>query len=116
MASSSRRDWGALESKLALPDAWEEWSDLDRKIFALLRGQKPQPSTREIADELGLTLGDVQGAIDRREMRSAGPAKRVPVGRMLKLIETAAEKVMVAMDSRRVADADLKSLSATMRD
>jgi len=115
-AGGKKRDWAALEGKLVPPDRWHDFTLNERRIFVLLRGVSPPLAVREIADELDLTAAEVQEMIDRREMRTTKPAARVAVGSMLKLIETAAEKVLQAIDQRRVDGADLKSLSTALRD
>jgi len=115
-AARPRRNWDALEGKLTPPDRWPEFTLHERKVFTLLRGVSPPPSVKDIADELDLTIGEVQEMIDRREMRVTRPAARVPVATFLKLIETAAEKVLLAMDQRRVDQSDLKSLSGALRE
>jgi DNA-binding MarR family transcriptional regulator len=116
MSAPRSRNWEALEGKLVPPDRWRDFTINERKVFTLLRAVRPPPSVKEIADELDLTLSEVQEMIDRLEMRTARPASRVGVGTFLKLIETAAEKVLLAMDQRRVDDSDLKGLSTTLRD
>ncbi len=115
MASSARRNWDALEGKIVPPDRWREFTVYERKVFCLLR-QTPPPSIREIADELDLSGPEVERMIDAKDMRAAEPARRVPVGTFLKLVETAAERVLLAMDQKRVDTANLRDLSTTLRD
>jgi DNA-binding MarR family transcriptional regulator len=118
MAGSARvkRNWDALEGKTVPPDRWREFTLDERKVFVLLRAVSPPPSPREIADELDLTLGEVQEMIDRWEMRTLAPAARVPVTRFLKLIDSAAEQVLLAIDRKRLDGADLKSLTGGLRE
>lgn len=116
MAGARSRNWEALESKVALPDRWGEFGELERKIFLLLRSSPTQSSVKAIADELDLSTPDVQATIDRWQMRTLVPATRVPVGRFLKLIESAAERILLAMDQKRVDGADLKSLGSVFRE
>jgi len=115
-AAATRRNWERLEGKIVPPDRWSEFTLAERKVFCLLRGLSDPPSVQEIANELDLTIGEVQEIIDRHEMRAAAPAKRVPVGTFLRLIETAAERVLLAMDKRRVDQADMKSLGSVFRE
>lgn len=116
MAGRPKRNWDALEGKLVPPETWPQFTLHERKVFTLLRAVSPPPDVNEIADELDLTAREVQAMIDRREMRIAAPARRVAVGTFLKLIETAAERILLALDQRRVDQADLKSLSGALRE
>lgn len=116
MAARKKRDWEALENRVAIPEGWDDWPQTERQLFLLVRGASPAISIKEMADELDLSLAETVEMIDRREMRTTKPPARVPVGDFLKLIETAAKKVITAMDSRKIEDADLKSLGAVFRD
>lgn len=111
-----RRDWDALEGRIVPPDRWREFTGYERKIFILLKSSTPPPSIKEIADELDLSTVEVQQMIDRREMRTTAAAKRVGVPVFLRLIETAAEKVLLAIDQRRVDASDLKGLTSSLRE
>lgn len=115
-AAVQKRNWAALEGKIVPPDRWHDFNLNERRIFVLLRGVSPPIAVREIADELDLTVAEVQATIDHREMRTTKPAARVAVSAFLKLIETAAERVLLAIDQRRVEGADLKSLASSLRE
>lgn len=115
-ARAAKRDWSALEGKLVPPEGWNGWNTNERRVYILLRGISDPLSALEIANELDLTLGEVQEMIDDREMRTAQEARRVPIPRMLKLIETSMERILLAVDARRLAGADLGKLTAGLRD
>lgn len=108
--------WETLAKKVLPPDDWADYSEIERKIFLLIRGVSPPTLVKDISDQLGIPSKDVQESIDRRQMRTAAPSRRVPVARFLKLMETAAERILVSMDEKRVGQADLKSLGAVFRD
>lgn len=114
--AKKRRDWSALEGKIVPPDGWEDWTPVERQLFCLVRGVTPPLSIRAIADELDLSLAEAVSMIDAREMRTSNPPARVPVGDFLRLIETAAKKILVAMDTAKVQDADLKALGSVFRE
>lgn len=113
---SAKRDWSVLEGKLVPPDRWNEFNLYERRVYILLRGVSPPTEPRQIADELDLTVGEVQEMIDRREMRSVREVARVPVPRMLRLVETAMERVLQAFDQRRLDGANLGALGGSLRD
>lgn len=111
-----RRDWSALSAKIIPPEGFEDWTLVEQRLFMLARGVSPPVSIREMADELELTLGECVEMLDRRDMRNAHPPARVAVGDFLRLIETAAKKILVAMDTAKIADADLRSLGTVFRE
>lgn len=114
--SRKKRDWASLEGNVVPPERWLDFTVNERRTFILLRSVSPPLDAREIADELDLTLGEIQEMIDRREMRTVREAARVQVSRMLKLIETGMEQVLLSIDQRRLAGADLAKLSTALRD